>query len=121
MSTDGLAMVVRRLWRNAAFRRVLPAFFLFTAAEYGTWVAILLFAYERTGPVSVGIVALIQLLPSALVAPAASSLGDRYPRERVLALGYAGMAVALALIGLSMAAGVPAPVVYAIAAITGSR
>jgi MFS family permease len=119
MSTDGLAMVVRRLWRNAAFRRVLPAFFLFTAAEYGTWVAILLFAYERTGPVSVGIVALIQLLPSALVAPAASSLGDRYPRERVLALGYAGMAVALALIGLSMAAGVPAPVVYAIAAITG--
>lgn len=112
-------MVVRRLWRNAAFRRVLPAFFLFTAAEYGTWVAILLFAYERTGPVSVGIVALIQLLPSALVAPAASSLGDRYPRERVLALGYAGMAVALALIGLSMAAGVPAPVVYAIAAITG--
>jgi MFS family permease len=119
MSTDGLAMVVRRLWRNAAFRRVLPAFFLFTAAEYGTWVAILLFAYERTGPVSVGIVALIQLLPSALVAPAASSLGDRYPRERVLALGYAGMTVALALIGLSMAAGVPAPVVYAIAAITG--
>ncbi len=112
-------MVVRRLWRNAAFRRVLPAFFLFTAAEYGTWVAILLFAYERTGPVSVGIVALIQLLPSALVAPAASSLGDRYPRERVLALGYAGMAVALALIGLSMAAGVPASVVYAIAAITG--
>jgi MFS family permease len=118
-STDGLAMVVRRLWRNAAFRRVLPAFFLFTAAEYGTWVAILLFAYERTGPLSVGIVALVQLVPSALVAPAASSLGDRYPRERVLALGYAGMAVALALIGLSMAADVPAPVVYAIAAITG--
>jgi MFS family permease len=118
-STDGLAMVVRRLWHNAAFRRVLPAFFLFTAAEYGTWVAILLFAYERTGPVSVGIVALIQLLPSAVVAPAAASLGDRYPRERVLALGYAGMAVAMALVGLSMVADVPAPVVYAIAAITG--
>ena len=37
-------------WRNRALRRVLPAYLVFNAAEFGTWVAILLYAYERTGP-----------------------------------------------------------------------
>ena len=83
----GIATVLRRLVGNSALRRVLPAFFLFNAAEFGTWVAILIYAYERTGPVSVGVVALVQLVPAALLAPAAASLGDRYPRERVLAFG----------------------------------
>ncbi len=116
----GIASVLRRLLGNSALRRVLPAYFLFTAAEFGTWVAILIYAYERTGPVSVGLVALVQLVPAALFAPAAASLGDRYPRERVIAYGYAVQAIAMLATAAAMLAEAPPALVYAVAAITAS-
>ena len=112
--------VGRRLIGNGPLRRVLIAFLLFSAAEYGTWVAILLYAYERTGPLSVGLVALIQLVPAALAAPAASALGDRFPRERVLAVGYAIQALAMSATGLTMLADAPPLVTYAVAAATAA-
>jgi len=110
----------RRLIGNGPLRRVLIAFLLFSAAEYGTWVAILLYAYERTGPLSVGLVALIQLVPAALAAPTASALGDRFPRERVLAVGYAIQALAMFATGLTMLADAPPLVTYAVAAATAA-
>ena len=110
----------RRLIGNGPLRRVLIAFLLFSAAEYGTWVAILLYAYERTGPLSVGLVALIQLVPAALAAPAASALGDQFPRERVLAVGYAIQALAMFATGLTMLADAPPLVTYAVAAATAA-
>ncbi len=116
----GIATVLRRLVGNGALRRVLPAFFLFNAAEFGTWVAILIYAYERTGPVSVGVVALVQLVPAALLAPAAASLGDRYPRERVLAFGYAVQAIAMLTTAVTMLADAPVLVVYAAATVAAS-
>ena len=117
-SVGGFATVLgRRLMGNGPLRRVLLAYLLFSAAEYGTWVAMLLYAYERTGPLSVGLVALIQLVPAALLAPAASALGDRYRREVVLAGGYAVQAVAMFATGLSMLADAPPPLTYALAAV----
>ncbi|MEJ7697472.1 MAG: hypothetical protein WKF78_12840 [Candidatus Limnocylindrales bacterium] len=56
--------------------------------EFGTWVAILLDAYDTSGPAAVGVIALAQLLPAGILAPFAASLADRYPRERVLLVGY---------------------------------
>jgi MFS family permease len=120
-SVGGFATVLgRRLMGNGPLRRVLLAYLLFSAAEYGTWVAMLLYAYERTGPLSVGLVALIQLVPAALLAPAASALGDRYRREVVLAGGYAVQAVAMFATGLSMLADAPPPLTYALAAVAAS-
>ena len=116
----GVATLLGRLVRNARLRRVLLAFLLFSAAEFGTWVAILLYAYERTGPLSVGLVALVQLVPAALLAPAAAALGDRFPRERVLAAGYAFQAAGMLATGLAMAADTPPLVTYALAAVTAS-
>jgi MFS family permease len=116
----GIATVLRRLVGNSALRRVLPAFFLFNTAEFGTWVAILIYAYERTGPVSVGVVALVQLVPAALLAPAAASLGDRYPRERVLAFGYAVQAIAMLTTAVAMLAEAPVLLVYAAATVAAS-
>ena len=110
----------RRLIGNGPLRRVLIAFLLFSAAEYGTWVAILLYAYERTGPLSVGLVALIQLVPAALAAPAAAALGDRFPRERVLAVGYAIQALAMFATGLTMLGDAPPLVTSAVAAATAA-
>ena len=67
-------------FRNRAIRSVLLAFFAFNAVELGAWTAILVYAYDATGPASVGIVAVAQLLPSALLAPFLAALGDRFPR-----------------------------------------
>ncbi len=112
--------VLRRVLANPSLRRVLSAYLLFHIAEFATWVTILLYAYERTGPASVGIVALIQLVPAALVATPAASLGDRYPRERVLAAGYLVQAIAMIATAATMAAAAPVAVVYVVAAVAAS-
>lgn len=108
---DGPLPLLRRLAANRALRRVLPAFLAFNAAEGASWVAILLYAYDRTGPASVGIVAVIQLIPAAIFAPAAASLGDRFPRERVLALGYLAQALSLLATAGAMLLELPVPIV----------
>jgi MFS family permease len=112
--------VLRRVIDNRELRRVLPAYLAFNAAEFGTWVSILLYAYEQTGPASVGLVALLQLVPAALVAPAAAALGDRIPRQRVLAAGYLVQAAAMLATAAAMLASLPVLVVYLVAAVAAS-
>lgn len=112
--------MVARILRNRDLRRMLGAFLAFSAAEFATWVAILLYAYEATGPASVGFVALLQLVPAALIAPAAAALGDRLPRHRVLLGGYLVYGLGLALTALAMVGGAPVIVVYLVAAVGGA-
>ncbi|HET7168997.1 MAG TPA: cyclic nucleotide-binding domain-containing protein [Candidatus Limnocylindrales bacterium] len=119
-SPSGPWPIIRRVLASRSLRRVLPAYLLFNAAEYGTWVAMLLYAHERTGPASVGLVALVQLVPAAIVAPAAAGLGDRFPRERILAAGYLVQAVAVLATSAAMAAAAPVLVVYGVAAAAAS-
>jgi MFS family permease len=109
-----------RILRNRDLRRLLAAFLAFNAAEFATWVAILLFAYEATGPASVGFVAVLMLVPAAVLAPAAASLGDRHPRDRVLRLGYLAYGGGLAVTALAMAAGWPISIIYLVAAFGGA-
>jgi MFS family permease len=110
------AWVIRAVLRNPALRRVEAAFLLFTAVEFGTWIAVLLFAYRATGPASVGVVALVQLLPAAFIAPFASSLADRFDRGGVLVGGYLVQAGAYGATAIGMLAGAPPVLVYACAA-----
>jgi MFS family permease len=112
--------VVRAVLRSPALRRVEVAYLLFNAVEFGTWVAILLFAYAATGPASVGIVAVAQLLPAAFVAPLAANLGDRYRRDRVLFVGYLAQAAAFGAATVAMVAASPAVVVYLAAALAAA-
>ena len=112
----GALVIAERILRSRDLRRIFGAFLLFNMAEFGTWVAVLLYAYERTGPASVGIVALVQLVPAALAAPPAAGLGDRFPRHRVLFGGYVVQAVATGLTAAMMAVEAPVVVVYAAAA-----
>lgn len=97
----GTAGVFRVVWRNRSLRRVLTAFLLFNAQEYGVWIAVTLYAYEQGGPTTAGAVLVAQLVPSALVAPFASVLGDRMRRDRALVLGYALQACTLALLAVA--------------------
>lgn len=120
MTSTGAIAVLARIVANRALGRVLLGYLGFHIAEYATWVAVLLYAYEASGPASVGVVALIQLLPAAVVAAPAASLGDRYPRERVLTLGYLSQALAMLTTAAAMVADLPPPVVYLSAAVAAA-
>ena len=117
--TRSTLQIVRRVLGNPTLRRVELAFLAFNTVEYGSWVAILLYAYAETGPASVGLVALAQLLPAAVVAPFGGTLGDRFRRERVLLAAYSLFATWTLLIAAGMLLGWAPPVVY-LAAIAAS-
>jgi len=59
-------------------------------------VALGVFAYQQGGTSAVGIAGLVRLLPGAVVAPFAASLGDRFRRERFLLVMMLVGAIALA-------------------------
>jgi MFS family permease len=112
--------VIRAVIRNPALRRVLLAYLLFATVEFGTWIAVLLWAYAAIGPASVGLVAAAQLLPAALFAAASSSIADRYPRHRVLLAGYLLQGVAFAAGAAGMGLGASSVVVVVAAAAAAS-
>jgi len=106
--------------RDRTLARVEIAFFGFNMAETSTWIALLVYAYARGGASSAGIVALILLIPAALVAPLAAYASDRFRRERVLVIEYLVQAVALAGTAVALFADLPIGVVLAVAAIASS-
>ena len=95
---------------------MLGGWLLFNAAEWAVWVAILIFAYGATGPASVGIVAVAQLVPAAIAAPTMARLGERVSAGRALTIAYLVIGLAMVSTGAAMALGWPAPVVYLLAA-----
>jgi len=105
-STDSQLTITFRaivaVMASPSLRRLQLAYLGFNAVESGTWVAILLYAYHATGPASVGLVALAQLLPAGLFAPLAATLGDHHPRERALLGGYVLLALMLAATAAAM-------------------
>jgi MFS family permease len=116
----GRLAVFRTIARNRDLLRLEAAFAGFSMAEWGTWIAILVFAYQRGGTTEAGLVAVVQLVPSAVVAPFASSLGDRYRRDRFLTWAYSGQSVAMAATGGAMLLKAPGPVVIALAALAAT-
>ncbi len=120
MSASGSVDVLSRVLASTALRRVLFSYLAFHIAEFSTWVAILLYAYATTGPGSVGLVALLQLVPAAIVATPAAALGDRHPRELVLRAGYLVQALAMLATGVLMLGGAPVWLVYLAAVVAAS-
>lgn len=108
--------VIRAVTRNPALRRVQLAYLLFNSVEFGTWVAVLLYAYQATGPASIGLVAVAQLIPAALVAPFAALVADRPNRVRSLATGYLVQSLAFGATTAGMLLGAPPILVYVAAA-----
>ena len=86
--------------RNVDVRRAELAWGASVSAEWAHFVALGVFAYDHGGSTAVGIAGLVRLLPAAVIAPFASSLGDRFRRERfllgVVLLGAAALVVSAA-------------------------
>ncbi len=107
-------------FRNRSLARTELAYLGSSAAELGTWVAMLVYAYGVGGATATGVVAMIQLIPAMLSAPVAAQLGDRYPRDRVLVWGYVAQTASAAVVAIVLAAGAPRTVVYLAAAIVAT-
>jgi MFS family permease len=115
---ERLLAPLRAALRNDDVRRVELAWGAAIAAEWGHFVALGVYAYDAGGATAVGLAGLVRLLPAAVVAPFAASLGDRFRRERfLLAMAIIG-AVALAASAAAALAGSEA-LVFALAAVVG--
>ena len=104
--------------RNENVRRLELSWGAAIAAEWAHFVALGVFAYNHGGASAVGVAGLVRLLPAAVIAPFAASLGDRFRRERVL--------LAMMLVGSAALAGSAAAyfagsrlLVFAFAAVLG--
>jgi MFS family permease len=110
----------RSVFANDDLRRMELAYLLFEMAKWGTRVAILVVAYQQGGAAETGLVATIQLIPAAIVAPVASVVGDRMRRDRALLLGYAVQTVAVAAVAAALYSEAPIALVYGLAAIVAA-
>jgi MFS family permease len=101
--------------RNTALARVGFAYTAFIGAEVGVWVALLIYAYQGGGASAASVMALVQLVPGALLAPYLGTLADRYRSGRVLLAGYLCFAGSMAVVAVMIAMGAPRLSVYLLA------
>jgi len=104
--------------RNPSLRRAQLSFLGAWTAEWAFTVGLGIVAYSDGGATAVGLVGLLRMAPSAILAPLLSPLADRGRRERVLILvstlrGIATGAAAV-VVGLSG----PTSVVYVLAVLS---
>ena len=107
---------LRTVFREPRLVRSLLSYLLFNTADLATWVALLVFAYDRGGVTAAAMIATVQLLPPALVSPFGALIGDRLRRSRALAIGYVIQAATLSILAAALWADVPMPLIYLVAA-----
>ena len=104
--------------RRVVLRRDVAALGLFGLAEYGPWVAMLVYAYSQGGSAATGIVSFALLMPTALFAPLAGPLTDRFGASRTLFGAYCSQAVVMAATAVSLLSDAPPVVSYVLGALT---
>jgi MFS family permease len=103
---------------NGNLRRAQLSYFAAWTAEWAFTVALGIVAYRAGGATAVGLVGLLRMAPSAVVAPFTAPLADRGRRERVLVLVSATRGVATGAAGIVVALDGPLPIVYVLAALS---
>jgi MFS family permease len=102
---------------NPNLRRAQLSFLAAWTAEWAFTVALGIVAYRDGGATAVGLVGLLRMVPSAIVAPLAAPLADRGRRERVLVLVSTFRGAAIAAAAIVVAFNGPVLIVYVLAAL----
>src|SRR5215208_3844557 len=103
---------------NSNLRRAQLSFLGAWTAEWAFTVALGIVAYRDGGATAVGLVGLLRMVPSAVIAPLAAPLADRGRRERVLVLVSTARGVATGVAAMVVGMNGPLPIVYALAALS---
>jgi MFS family permease len=106
----------RQVLGNPGLVRAVAAYGPFNFGEWATWIAVLVYAFQRGGPTESGVVAFVMLVPAAVVAPIAASFGSRFRRERSLLASYIAQTLVMAAAGIALLAEAPSLLVYVLAA-----
>jgi len=104
--------------RNPDLRRAQLSFLGAWTAEWAFTVGLGIVAYRDGGATAVGLVGLLRMVPSAILAPLLSPLADRGRRERVLIVVSTLRGVATGAAGVVVGIGGPTPIVYALAVLS---
>src|SRR5579875_911776 len=112
--------VVARVLENRRLRRMELGFVLFSLGEYGVWLAVMVYAFQHGGTTNAALIATLQLLPAAGVAPLISRVTDRRGGLHMLLVGYVLQAAAVLGTAAAMLAHAPVWAVYAGAVLAAS-
>lgn len=101
------------LGTRGGLRRLVVAYSAYDLVDMAIWVAIIFYAYDVGGVSLVGVVAVVQLIPAAVIGPALVGLGDRLPRRTSLAASYGLVAATAAATTLAIVLAAPVAAVVA--------
>src|SRR3954470_20092808 len=104
--------------RNPNLRRAQLSFLGAWTAEWAFTVGLAIVAYRDGGATAVGLVGLLRMAPSAVLAPLLSPLADRGRRERVLVVVSVLRGAATAAVAVDVGLGGPVQLVYALAVLS---
>nr|WP_300044913.1 cyclic nucleotide-binding domain-containing protein [uncultured Nocardioides sp.] len=115
---ESRTVVLRRALKNRDLSRALVAYLVFNIGEWASYIALLVWAYDRGGVRAASIIGLVQLIPAALLAPVAANLLGRMTRAGALTTGFVVQAAAFAACGTALLAHADYAVVAVTAALT---
>jgi MFS family permease len=101
-------------FRNPDLRDVGFAYALFGVAEFGSWIALLVFAFDRGGSTAVLVITLVQLVPCVVLGPMIGALVERWTPARSLVVGYGLQVLSLGAVATAVAGHAPYAVVVAL-------
>ena len=104
--------------RNPNLRRAQLSFLAAWTAEWAFTVGLGIEAFREGGATAVGLIGLLRMVPSAMLAPLLSPLADRGRRERVLILVSAVRGAATGAAAVVVGVGGPIQIVYALAVLS---
>lgn len=104
--------------RNPNLRRAQLSFLGAWTAEWAFTVALGIVAYRDGGAAALGLVGLLRMVPSAILAPLLSPLADRGRRERVLVLVSTARGIATGAAAAVAAVAGPPTVIYVLAVLS---
>ena len=110
---------LREVFAEPNLRRLELAWTGSIGGEFSYAVALAVYAYDQGGATAVGIAGIARMLPSALAAPFATTLGDRFPRDRVMVAGHLLRAAASLATAAAVLVDAPVAAVYALATVVG--